>query len=188
MQIVVLLDATDAMTSQTIEARHAYQAADIVLVGDDSAALIRRLPDGCLTVDYSCFQAAARGAKTVERAVAEIPRPAALSGCSFGSASRAPSTPLADFASPDRKGGWAESGRVDEALDEEPSAGARQDAFERLGSGGMSGLSLDVPGSEDEVPRYRRTTGGGALASNHKHATVIVQVGVHATRGQQKTA
>lgn len=169
MQIVVLLDATDAMTSQTIEARHAYQAADIALVGDDNAALIRRLPDGCLTVDYSCFRTAARGAKTVERAAADIhtARPE-LSGRSSGALTGARSTPLADFASPAHREGAAaraHSHTSSPTLDAVLSAGSAEAAPERAASDAHSGLSpsgrMRLPESEEAVPRYRRTTGGG---------------------------
>jgi hypothetical protein len=54
-QIVALMDATDAMTSQTIEARHSYQAEDIVINNSQPNLLMRRLADGCLSVDYQCF-------------------------------------------------------------------------------------------------------------------------------------
>lgn len=48
-----MLDATDSMTSQTIEARHSYQASDIVL--NSMPLLLRRRNNGQLVVDYSCF-------------------------------------------------------------------------------------------------------------------------------------
>ena len=48
-----MLDATDSMTSQTIEARHSYQASDIVL--NSMPLLLRRRNTGQLVVDYSCF-------------------------------------------------------------------------------------------------------------------------------------
>lgn len=70
MEVIVLLDATDAMTSCTVEARHAYQASDIALVGDEMQTIIRRLPDGTVTVDYSCFRERAVGAATLEDALA----------------------------------------------------------------------------------------------------------------------
>ena len=53
VQIVAMLDATDSMTSQTIEARHSYQASDIVL--NSMPLLLRRRNNGQLVVDYSCF-------------------------------------------------------------------------------------------------------------------------------------
>ena len=67
-----MLDATDSMTSQTVQARHAYQAADISLVADAGHVIIRRLPDGVLTVDYSCFQSRADGADTLQAALANL--------------------------------------------------------------------------------------------------------------------
>lgn len=48
-----MLDATDSMTSQTIEARHSYQASDIVL--NSMPLLLRRRNNGQLVVDYTCF-------------------------------------------------------------------------------------------------------------------------------------
>jgi hypothetical protein len=53
MQIVAMLDATDSMTSQTIEARHSYLASDIVL--NSMPLLLRRCNNGQLVVDYTCF-------------------------------------------------------------------------------------------------------------------------------------
>ena len=50
---MAMLDATDSMTSQTIEARHSYQASDIVL--NSMPLLLRRRNTGQLVVDYSCF-------------------------------------------------------------------------------------------------------------------------------------
>jgi hypothetical protein len=88
MEVIVLLDATDAMTSCTVEARHAYQASDIALVGDEAQTIIRRLPDGMVTVDYSCFYERAVGAVTLEDALA----------CSQGVRSRN-ATPREDIAS-----------------------------------------------------------------------------------------
>ena len=181
VQIVVMLDATDAMTSQTIEARHAYQAADIALVGDDSAAQIRRLPDGCLTVDYSCFRTAARGAKTLERAVADIhtARPE-LSGRSSGALTGSRSTPLADFASPDKREGAsarALSHGSSHMLDAVLSRDTAEAAPERAASDAHSGLSpsgrMRLPGSEEAAPRYRRTTGGVGHGT-HLEASILL--------------
>lgn len=53
IQIVAMLDATDSMTSQTIEARHSYQASDIVL--NSMPLLLRRRNNGQLVVDYTAF-------------------------------------------------------------------------------------------------------------------------------------
>jgi hypothetical protein len=72
LQVVVLLDATDAMTSQTVEARHAYQASDIVLSADNAPGIIRRLPNGKLSADYTCFWERSRGLETIQEAVAEM--------------------------------------------------------------------------------------------------------------------
>lgn len=66
MQIVALLNATDAMTSHTIEARHSYLAEDIVLNGQPHG--VRRRDDGRLVVDYTCFRKRASGDLTLDDA------------------------------------------------------------------------------------------------------------------------
>eukprot|EP00892_Ulva_mutabilis_P008016 jgi/Ulvmu1/5587/UM023_0124.1 len=66
MEIVALLNATDAMTSHTVEARHSYLAEDIVLNGQPHG--VRRRDDGRLVVDYTCFCARASGDLTLDDA------------------------------------------------------------------------------------------------------------------------
>jgi hypothetical protein len=56
------------MTSQTIEARCSYQAADVVLNGDQPHLLVHRRRDGRLVVDYTCFRQRATGDLTLEEA------------------------------------------------------------------------------------------------------------------------
>jgi hypothetical protein len=87
VQVVVLMDATDAMTSQTVEARHAYQASDIVLCLDHTPTIIRRLPNGKLSVDYTCFWERSKGAETIQEAVAAMEADPTLASVALSSAS-----------------------------------------------------------------------------------------------------
>lgn len=111
------MDATDAMTSQTIEARKAYRASDIILAPSDQNNLVHRLSDGRLLVDYSCFVERSRGATTVEEGMAQLvpdgggstpfgltPRSGGGAGARTGSDEAAP-TPLGQFASTGKEDG-----------------------------------------------------------------------------------
>lgn len=150
------MDATDAMTSQTVEARYSYQAADIVLTGDQNKDMIRRLPNGQLSVDYTCFRERTEGAATIQEAVQDIsePEPALTAPSPRLSISPAAtptgSTPLARLRStmqPSPSAGVAAAGAGawDHGdLDASASAPGSSAAAKRAQSGGSAGASGDV--------------------------------------------
>lgn len=56
MEVLCLVDGVDAMTSNAMQARHAYQAADIVMDATFYEDLVRRSTDGTIAVNYGCFR------------------------------------------------------------------------------------------------------------------------------------
>ena len=175
----MLLNATDAMTSQTIEARKAYRAEDIVLVSDESDMLIRRRDDGKLVVDYSCFCSRAQGLPTVEHAVAQIAAPDLTPG----------GTPTTDRASTPHFGdhaGTAFAGDSAAAVAADVEANAQeneaqesaQDSREGAQHNGTAGRwsleyvpergRLSGPGSSEGIPRYQRQTTSGMQHGTHR--------------------
>jgi hypothetical protein len=182
VQLVLLLDATDAMTSQTIEARKAYQASDIVLVSDESDLLIHRQPDGSLVVDYTCFCARTQGELTVENAVAEIADADAASTPSLspmsapgggpprsgGGGSPTPTPQFPDDAAvpaPRQEAGGGRASRL-------PGEGTARSTAAFTSAFGGAGCSAAGPGSSEALPRYGRSQTGETLAATAAHAAV----------------
>ena len=163
------MDATDAMTSQTVEARHSYQAADIVLTGDQDKGLIRRLPNGQLAVDYTCFRTRTAGAVTVQEAVEDIaePEPALMAMSPQASPAATPmaSAPLA---------------RLRTAMQTSPSADVS--GADPWGHSDLAAVEPHVSAAAAELAATAQPTRSGGSAGVLEEGTGQAASPVHATR------
>lgn len=72
---MVLLEGIDVMTSQVLQARHAYCASHIAANGPFVQEPIRCLPSGQLAVSYECFQGHSRIPPAMQRTVSQFLHP-----------------------------------------------------------------------------------------------------------------